>query len=63
LHRDRTHATCGTRDDDGVTCFQRNGLHCRIRRYSCDEQDARLLQETWAGRWTRWSASTMTSSA
>jgi hypothetical protein len=49
LHGDRAHAAGGARDDDGVSCLQRNGLHRRIGRGSRDEQGPRLFPRDMGG--------------
>jgi hypothetical protein len=49
LHGDRAHAADGARDDDGIGCLQRNGLHRRISCGSRDEQSPCLLPRDMGG--------------
>src|ERR1700733_7431907 len=49
LHGDRAYAARGARDDNGLACLQRNGLHRRISRGSRDKQSPTLLPRDMGG--------------
>jgi hypothetical protein len=49
LHGNRAYTARGARDDDGVGCLQRNGLHRRISRGSRDKQSPCLLPRDMGG--------------
>jgi len=49
LDGDGAHATCRTRDDNGVACLQRDGMHRRVSSSSRNEQCPSLLPRNMGG--------------
>src|SRR3984957_8390230 len=49
LDGDGANATCRTRDDNGVACLQRDGMHRRISGSSCNKQCPSLLPRNMGG--------------
>jgi hypothetical protein len=49
LDGDGAHATCRTRDDNGVVCLKRDGMHRRISSSSRNEQCPSQLPRNMGG--------------